>query len=44
MGKVSCGIIRQGDKFFVARRPEDKYMGGKWEFPGGKVEADEFET
>ena len=44
MGKVSCGIIRQGNKYFVAKRPDDKQMGGKWEFPGGKVEEDEFET
>ena len=44
MGKVSCGIIRQGNKYFGAKRRDDKAMGGKWEFPGGKVEEDEFET
>ncbi len=44
MGKVTCGIIRRGDKYFVAQRPNDKQMGGKWEFPGGKVEEDEFES
>ncbi len=44
MVKVSCGILRDGNKFFVARRPADKQMGGYWEFPGGKVEEDEFES
>jgi 8-oxo-dGTP diphosphatase len=44
MGKVSCGIIRQGNTYFVAKRPSSKNMGGMWEFPGGKVEEDEFES
>lgn len=44
MLKVSCGILQRGDKYFVAQRPDDKMMGGYWEFPGGKVEDDEFES
>ncbi|MCQ2251517.1 MAG: (deoxy)nucleoside triphosphate pyrophosphohydrolase [Bacteroidales bacterium] len=44
MLKVTCGILRQGDKFFMAQRPANKQMGGFWEFPGGKVEEDEFES
>lgn len=44
MLKVSCGILQRGDKYFVAKRPADKMMGGYWEFPGGKVEEDEFES
>jgi 8-oxo-dGTP diphosphatase len=41
MGKVSCGIIRQGNTYFVAKRPNSKNMGGMWEFPGGKIEQNE---
>lgn len=29
------------NKIFLAKRPNDKHQGGKWEFPGGKVEAGE---
>lgn len=29
------------DAILLARRPSDKHQGGKWEFPGGKVEAGE---
>lgn len=28
-------------KVLLARRPDDKHMGGLWEFPGGKVEPGE---
>ncbi|CAA6809227.1 MAG: Mutator mutT protein (7,8-dihydro-8-oxoguanine-triphosphatase) (EC [uncultured Thiotrichaceae bacterium] len=28
-------------KIFLAKRPSDKHQGGKWEFPGGKVETGE---
>ncbi len=39
--KVVCGIIWQGDNFFIARRKPEKSLGGYWEFPGGKIEATE---
>lgn len=29
------------DQVLIARRPEHLHMGGLWEFPGGKVHADE---
>jgi len=32
--------IDQG-QVLIAKRPLDKHQGGLWEFPGGKVEADE---
>lgn len=39
---VAVGIIRNafGD-ILIAKRPEHKYKGGLWEFPGGKIESHE---
>ncbi|MDR1256403.1 MAG: (deoxy)nucleoside triphosphate pyrophosphohydrolase [Spirochaetaceae bacterium] len=36
-----AGIASQDGKLFIARRIEGGAMGGKWEFPGGKVEDGE---
>lgn len=42
---VAVAVIRGEDgRVLVARRPNDKHMGGYWEFPGGKVEEGEFVT
>lgn len=41
--RVTCAVIRRGDRILVARRGPDMKMAGKWEFPGGKVEAGESE-
>jgi 8-oxo-dGTP diphosphatase len=39
---VVCVILENSDgQIFVARRPEGKALAGGWEFPGGKIEADE---
>ncbi len=39
---VICGIITNAEgKIFIARRKKEKSLGGKWEFPGGKIEKDE---
>jgi 8-oxo-dGTP diphosphatase len=39
---VTAALIESGDLFLIARRRNDRPVeGGKWEFPGGKVE--EFE-
>lgn len=34
---VVAAVVRRGEAFLVARRPDSKRHGGLWEFPGGKV-------
>jgi 8-oxo-dGTP diphosphatase len=41
MGDSVAGILLQGGRLFIARRLEGGDLGGKWEFPGGKVERGE---
>ena len=36
-----AGILRRDDKILIAERPLGKPYSGFWEFPGGKVEANE---
>ena len=38
---VCCGIIEEAGRFYAFRRGGGMKMPGKWEFPGGKVEAGE---
>lgn len=39
---VVAGALRRADgRWLMHRRPEGKHHAGLWEFPGGKVEADE---
>ena len=38
---IAVGIVEQDGKILIAQRPEDGMLGGLWEFPGGKVEANE---
>lgn len=38
---VVAAIIINGRQVLLAKRPDHKHQGGKWEFPGGKVEAHE---
>ena len=40
---IVAGIIlnEKKDQIFITKRPEKLHKGGFWEFPGGKVEADE---
>ena len=37
---VAALMVRDG-KILIARRPAGRHMGGKWEFPGGKLEKGE---
>jgi 8-oxo-dGTP diphosphatase len=43
---VAVGVIKSIDAsgetiYFLTKRLEEAHQGGKWEFPGGKVETDE---
>jgi 8-oxo-dGTP diphosphatase len=38
---VACALVDADRRVLIAKRPEGKSMAGLWEFPGGKVEADE---
>jgi 8-oxo-dGTP diphosphatase len=39
--RVPAGIIEGDGKVLIGRRKPGKHMGGKWEFPGGKIEPGE---
>ena len=41
MIEVVAALIRDGGKFLICQRPENKARGLLWEFVGGKVEAGE---
>ncbi|MEN8720601.1 MAG: Nudix family hydrolase [Oceanococcaceae bacterium] len=43
---VAAGVLQRDDpdgvrRYLAAQRPPGKIAAGKWEFPGGKIEADE---
>lgn len=38
---VVCALIERDGRVLMAQRPAHKHLGGKWEFPGGKVEPGE---
>jgi A/G-specific adenine glycosylase len=38
---MSVGVLFKGDKVLIVRRPEEKMLGGLWEFPGGRLQAKE---
>ncbi|MFD1215297.1 8-oxo-dGTP diphosphatase MutT [Microbulbifer celer] len=39
---VAVGVILGADsRILLAKRPDHLHMGGRWEFPGGKVEPEE---
>jgi 8-oxo-dGTP diphosphatase len=40
---VAAAILDRG-RVLIAERPAGKHMAGWWEFPGGKVAADESDT
>ena len=38
---AACALIDADGRILMSQRPEGKDYAGKWEFPGGKVEAGE---
>ncbi|MBF7072053.1 8-oxo-dGTP diphosphatase MutT [Glaciecola sp. MH2013] len=38
---VAVGVVKKDSKYFVCKRAAHQHQGGKWEFPGGKVERGE---
>lgn len=41
MVKVTAAVIERDGKVLIARRKKGDRMGGKWEFPGGKLAPNE---
>ncbi len=41
MQKVTAAVIVRDGKILIAKRKKGDHQGGKWEFPGGKVESGE---
>jgi len=41
MTDVTAAILIKDKKILIARRKATDNQGGKWEFPGGKIKADE---
>jgi 8-oxo-dGTP diphosphatase len=39
--KVACAIIEKDGKILLVRRSQFMNLPGKWELPGGKIEANE---
>lgn len=39
--EVSAGLVFRAGKLLITQRHADAHLGGLWEFPGGKREADE---
>jgi 8-oxo-dGTP diphosphatase len=38
---VVGAVVQNDDKVLLLQRPEDDFMGGIFELPGGKIETDE---
>tara|TARA_B100001123_G_C15235623_1_gene997031 strand:+ start:991 stop:1368 length:378 start_codon:yes stop_codon:yes gene_type:complete len=38
---VVAAIIKKDNKYLIVQRNRNKYLGMKWEFPGGKVHENE---
>ena len=43
MRVVAAAMVDRSGRVLIAQRPPGKWQAGRWEFPGGKVEAGEDE-
>jgi len=41
---IAVGIIVKDKQILISKRHADAHQGGKWEFPGGKIEKNESDT
>ena len=41
MTEIAVAVILEGNEIVLSKRLDHVHQGGKWEFPGGKVEAGE---
>ena len=39
--QVAAAVIFQNGQFLLSKRKDDQHQGGKWEFPGGKIDEGE---
>ncbi|NCP07595.1 (deoxy)nucleoside triphosphate pyrophosphohydrolase [bacterium] len=39
--RVAAGLILRNGRYLITKRPRASFMGGYWEFPGGKREQGE---
>jgi 8-oxo-dGTP diphosphatase len=39
--EVAVAVIKRGTQIYISKRGATLHQGGKWEFPGGKREANE---
>jgi 8-oxo-dGTP diphosphatase len=39
--RVTAGIMEDNGRVLIGKRRPGKHMGGRWEFPGGKLEPGE---
>ncbi len=39
--RVVAGVFEKGGRILIAKRKKNSSLGGKWEFPGGKLEDGE---
>ena len=41
--RVTAAILVKNGRIIIAQRNSSDHLSGKWEFPGGKIETDEFQ-